>query len=219
MLRMKWIVVLPGLLAVLPGLTLASGLLFHDGFETCWHRALTKPAFLTLLHDSVDGTNGCVPPQSGTEFGITYTACNTPNGCGTGVPGCAVAMQAGAFSGDFLAGSFTAPGTASNVAIPIDAGFLGACTLNLTAITLRYDLDYLVRVDGVDGVHAEDLATPVVEILDYTRTHDCNIVIAGFIDSYTPQAIASAEAGASAAIEPPLRTNTVGQSVCPLSAP
>jgi hypothetical protein len=197
----------------------AADLVYHHGFETCWVAAQTKPQFLATIRTSVDGTSSCIPPQSGSEPPITYTACNNANGCGVGIPGCPVALQAGAFSGDFVTGHFSAPGTASNINVPISTNLLGSCTLNLTGITLSYTLDYLMQTDGTDGVHSSDLLTPVVDIVSYTATNNCNSLIAALIDSYVPQAIDGAETNAAAAIEPGLRANTLERSICPLSAP
>lgn len=198
---------------------LAADLVHHDGFETCWSAALTKPQFLDELRESIDGKTGCIPPQSGNQSGIDYTICDVANGCGAGIAGCPVALQASAFSGDFLAGSFSAPGTASNVAVPINAGFLGSCTLDITAITLTYGIDYLMRIDGIDGVHTDDMQAPVVDITSQSTSNNCNALIGAFIATYIPQAIVAAEASAAEAIEPELRSRTVERSICPLSTP
>lgn len=198
---------------------MAADLVQHHGFETCWSPALDKARFLTAMRTSIDGRTGCIPPQSGSESGVAYTVCNVTNGCGSGVPGCAVGLQAGAFSGDFVAGIFAAPGTASNIAAPLDAGFFGSCTVNITAITLTYALDYLMRTDGTDGVYTDDLQTPVVDIVSYSSNNNCNALIGAAIASYLPQAIAIAETGAASAIDPSLRTHTLERAICPLSVP
>jgi len=215
--RCEWLAVAAAALIAAP--TLAADLVHHHGFETCWSPALDKPQFLTAMRTSIDGKTGCIPPQSGNESGVAYTVCNVANGCGSGVPGCAVVLQAGVFSGDFVAGSFAAPGTASNIAAPLDAGFFGSCTVNITAITLTYTLDYLMRVDGIDGVYTDDLQTPAVDIVSYASNNNCNALIGAAIASYLPQAIVSAETGAASAIEPSLRANTLERAICPLSVP
>jgi hypothetical protein len=197
--------------------TRAADLVFHQGFETCWVNALNKAQFLESVRSSVDGTSACLPPQSGSVSGFGYTICS--NGCGTGNPGCAVAVQANSFTGDFLAGQFSGPGTASNIVVPINTAVLGSCTLNLSNIVLGYALDYLMQVDGVDGVHTADMLGPAVNIVSYASSNDCNPVLAGLIASYTPQAIEQAEAAAAEAIEPGLRADTLDRSICPLSAP
>lgn len=197
----------------------AADLVFHQGFETCWSPALTKPQFLTAVRTSIDGQGSCIPPVSGNQSGVAYAICSVANGCGNGVAGCAVALQADAFSGDFAGGSFTGPGTASTIAVPIDASFLGTCTLTISAISIAYALDYLMRDDGTDGVFTDDLLTPQVDIVSYTSNNNCNALIAGAIASYLPQAIASAQSGAATAIEPGLRADTLERSICPLSAP
>ncbi len=197
----------------------AVDLVHHDGFETCWSAALSKSQFLEELRASVDGKTGCIPQQSGNESGIDYTICEVANGCGAGISGCAVALQASAFSGDFAAGSFSAPGSASNLAVPINAGFLGSCTLDITAITLTYALDYLMRVDGVDGVYTDDLQAPFVDITGQSTSNNCNALIGAFLATYIAQAIVAAESSAASAIEPELRSRTVERSICPLSTP
>ncbi len=196
-----------------------AALIFHDGYDACWNTAVTRPVFLERVRTSIDGSQGCIAPQSGTEFGITYTTCNVANGCGAGVPGCPVTLQAGVFSGDLFTGHLVAPGSATDIAVPIDAGFVGSCTLRLTGVVLGYTLDYLMRTDGVDGVYVDDLAAPQVAITQYTSSNDCNGFIAGLIASYEPEVIAAAADGAAAQIEPGLREDTVGQSICPLSGP
>ena len=205
------------LLVVLSAPASAAGLLFHDGFETCWVTAQTKPQFLASIRTSIDGTSACIPPQSGSQSGVDYTACNNANGCGSGVPGCAVTIQSGPFAGDFVSGQFTAPGTASNITVPITTSVFGSCNANITAITLNYALDYLLQIDGIDGVYTDDLLPPVVDITNYSASNNCNPVIAALINSYIAQAIVSAEASASAAIEPDLRADTLDESICPLT--
>ncbi len=198
----------------------AADLVSHNGFEICFATAVTKPVFLTAMGNSIEGGMSCLPPQSGTSGGATYTACNTANGCGTGVPGCPVTIHSAAFTGDFTTGAFTAPGTVDNIPIPIMyniSGFPGSCTLTLSAIVTRYDLDYLMRLDGLDGVYSDDLATPIATIVSYTRT-GCAILNA-FIEPAIAGAITSAQVGIGASIEPPLRANTVERAVCPISAP
>ena len=197
----------------------AGDLLIHDGFETCWVTAKTKPQFLESIRTSIDGTTACILPQSGNQSGVGYTICQTSNGCGIGMDGCSVTMQAGTFSGNFVNGAFVAAGSANNVAIPVTTTVLGNCTINLTGISLGYSLDYLMRTDGTDGVYSDDLMLPVVGITNYATSNNCNPLLAGVIASYVPQAIAAAEANAGLTIEPGLRADTLAQSVCPLSAP
>ncbi|MFZ2236027.1 MAG: hypothetical protein WBP11_05645 [Dokdonella sp.] len=199
----------------------AADLVSHNGFEICFATAVTKPVFLTAMRNSIEGGMSCLPPQSGSGSGATYTACNAPNGCGTGVPGCPVTIHSAAFTGDFMTGAFTAPGTVNNIPIPITytAPIIGqgSCTLNLTTIVTRYDLDYLMGLDGLDGVYSEDLATPTATIVSYTRT-GCAILNA-FIEPAIAGAITAAQDAMGAAIEPSLRANTVDRAVCPISGP
>ena len=195
----------------------AVDLVSHQGFEICWATAVTKPAFLTAMRNSIDGGGSCIPPQSGSNSGATYTACGAPNGCGAGIAGCPVTIHSAAFTGDFMTGAFSGPGTVEDIAIPISYSipFLGTgnCVLNLTAIVTRYDLDYLMRLDGLDGVYTDDLAAPVATIVSYTRS-GCEI-----IGAVPPAAITAAQDAIGAGIEPALRTNTVERAVCPLSSP
>ncbi len=205
--------------AALPGPVRAAELFFHQGFETCWSPAASKAQFLQSMRSSIDGTSACIPPQSGNQSGIGYTVCSNANGCGAGVAGCPVAVQAGAFTGDFTGGHFVGPGTASNIVVPITTTGLGSCNLNLTGITLSYTLDYLMQGDGVDGVYSSDMLTPAVAIIAYDTNNNCNPVLAGLISSFVPQAIGQAEVATAAAIEPDLRADTLERSICPLSAP
>lgn len=197
----------------------AADLLIHDGFETCWVTAQTRAQFLESIRSSIDGTSACIPPQSGSQSGVSYTVCGNANGCGSGVAGCPVAIQAGTFSGDFASGHFVGPGTASDIVVPISTTVFGSCNVNLTGINLGYTLDYLMQTDGTDGVYSLDMLAPAVAIASYSTSNNCNPVLAGLISSYVPQAIGQAEAAAAAAIEPGLRANTLERSVCPLSAP
>lgn len=196
-----------------------AGLLMHNGFETCWVTAKTKSQFLDLVRTSIDGTTACIPPRSGSQSGVGYTICDVVNGCGAGISGCAVSMQAGTFAGDFMAGNFTGPGSASNISIPVTTTVFSPCTISLTNIILGYTLDYLMQTDGTDGVYSDDLSTPVVGISNYSTSNNCNPVLAGLIAGYVPQAIAAAETNAASAVEPGLRADTLERSVCPLSGP
>lgn len=210
--------VLRFVVAGLAGLASASAgavdLVSHQGFEICWVTAVAKPAFLTAVRTSIDGGSSCVPPQTGMAGGFTYNACSVPNGCGAGVPGCPVTIHSAPFTGNFMTGAFSAPGTVDNIAIPITAvGAPISCTLTLSAIVTRYDLDYLMRLDGLDGVYTDDLAAPVATIVSYTRS-GCEI-----IGAVPPAAITAAQDAIGAGIEPALRTNTVERAVCPLSSP
>ena len=199
----------------------AVDLVSHQGFEICWATAVTKPAFLTAMRNSIEGTTTCIPPQTGTVSGVNYTVCNAPNGCGTGVAGCPVTIHSAAFTGDFMTGAFSAPGTVDNIPIPITYTPSPlpqqSCTLTLSAIVTSYNLDYLMSVDGLDGVFSDDLATPVATINSYTRG-GC-MALGTLIDPAIPGAITSAQDAIASGIEPALRTNTVERSVCPLSSP
>lgn len=199
----------------------AADLVSHHGFEICWATAVTKPAFLTAMRSSIEGGSSCFPPQSGSMSGVTYTACNVPNGCGSGIAGCPVAIHSAAFTGDFMTGAFTAPGTVDNIPIPITYTLSPfpsqSCTLTLSAIVTLYDLDYLMRMDGLDGVFSDDLATPVATIVSYTKA-GCN-ALGAIIDPAIAGAITAAQDAMGAAIEPALRANTVERAVCPISAP
>lgn len=198
----------------------AAELLFHQGFETCWIPGKTKPQFLEAMRTSIDGTSACIPQQSGSQTGISYTFCAVANGCGAGINGCPVSISAGTFSGDFQGGQFTAPGTANNITVPITTSVFPSCSVSLNAISMAYSLDYLMQTDGIDGVYSADLMPPGVEIANYTLTNvNCDAILFSLIGANLASAVGAAEENASAAIEPALRSNTVGQAVCPLSAP
>jgi hypothetical protein len=195
-------------------------LLFHQGFETCWTPGQTKAQFLETVRTSIDGTSACIPAQSGSQTGVTYTVCATANGCGTGVEGCPVSISAGSFAGDFVNGLFTGPGTAANITVPITTNIFPACSISLNTISLGYTLDYLMQTDGIDGVYSVDLMPPGVAINNYVLTNiNCNATLFSLIGSNVASAITAAEANASAAIEPGLRIDTLGRSICPLSLP
>ncbi|MEZ5460891.1 hypothetical protein [Dokdonella sp.] len=195
-------------------------LLFHQGFETCWDPGQTKAQFLETMRTSINGTSACIPSQSGSQTGVTYSVCATPNGCGTGVEGCPVSISAGSFSGDFVNGLFTGPGSAANITVPITTNIFPSCSISLNSISLGYTLDYLMQTDGVDGVYSVDLMPPGVVISNYLLTNiDCNATLFSLIGGNVAAAVTAAEANASAAIEPALRSNTLGQSICPLSSP
>lgn len=197
----------------------AANLVFHQGFETCWVNALTEQGFRQAVETSIDGTTACIPSQSGSEQGIAYSICAISNGCGSGVNGCPVVLNAGAVTGSFITGQFTAPGTTNDIIAPVTTSLFGSCAISITNVVLQYQLNYLMQVDGTDGVYAEDMQQPLVDIASYTQNHNCNPILDGFIDSYTPQAIAEAETNAAIAIEPELRASTVEQAVCPVSGP
>ena len=212
--------VFAGMAGLAAGSASAADLVAHHGFEICWATAIAKPVFLTAMRSSIEGGTSCFPPQTGSMSGISYTACNTPNGCGSGLTGCPVTLHSAAFSGNFMTGAFTAPGTVENIAIPITySSFLGSgsCSLTLSAIVTRYDLDYLLRLDGIDGIYSDDLATPVATIVSYTKA-GCN-ELGAVIDPAIAGAVTSAQEAIGVAIDPALRSNTVERAVCPISAP
>lgn len=203
-----------GMAGFAAGSVSAADLIAHQGFEICWATAVSKPTFLTAMRGSIDGGSTCIPPQSGTSGGVTYNACSAANGCGTGVPGCPVTIHSAEFAGDFQTGAFSAPGTVDNISIPISlVGLPISCTLTLSAIVTRYDIDYLMQVDGLDGVYTDDLAAPVATILSYTRS-GCDL-----LGAVPPGAITAAQDAMGAGIESPLRTATVERAICPLSNP
>lgn len=198
----------------------AAELLFHQGFETCWVPGQTKAQFLETIRTSIDGTSACIPAQSGSQGGFNYTVCQAPNGCGTGIAGCAVAISANAFSGNFLTGQFAGPGSATNINIPITITGIASCSVNLNNIALGYTLDYLMQIDGADGVYSADMMPPAVVISNYDLVDgNCGQTIFNLISSNVTAAVGAAEANASSAIEPGLRSDTLGQSICPLSSP
>jgi hypothetical protein len=161
------------------------GLLMHNGFEACWVSAKTKPQFLELVRASIDGTTACIPVQSGSQSGIGYTICNVANGCGAGLAGCVVSMQAGPFSGDFVAGHFTGPGTTSDISVPVTTTVFSPCTISLTAISLGYTLDYLMQTDGSEVSTARTVDSAVAigsyahQQLQSGAGNDCRLCSSG----------------------------------------
>jgi hypothetical protein len=211
----------PGaLFACLMAPATAGDLLIHDGFETCWVSAQTKAQFLESVRSSIDGSSACIPALTGNQSGIDYTVCAAANGCGAGIEGCPVILGAGTFSGDFLAGSLSGPGSAADIVVPITTSIFPACSVRLNAISLDYELDYLMRLDGVDGVYSDDMMAPSVTISNYTLTNiNCNGTLFALIGGNVATAVSAAEGNVAATIEPGLRTDTLDRSVCPLSAP
>jgi hypothetical protein len=194
-------------------------LVTHNGFETCWSAALTKPQFLDLLRSGVDGQTGCVPPSGGTVtlpgFGsVAYTACTTP-ACPGAVPGCPVTTHAGTFSGDFATGIFSGAGSADTVQVPVSSAAFGTCTLVLSNITFAFAPAYVLDPDGNSGVHASALVQAGVTssyALSASGGALCSL-LPGLVE---PQLHPQLDATASAAYAEQLTATTVGQSVCPL---
>ena len=145
----------------------AGNLVAHKGFEACWRSAITKASFLSLIQSSIEGTQGCVPPQSGTTP-VPYTVCGAPN-CPGGVNGCLVTLHGTAASGNFGTGAFTGPGTADTLSVPITSG-IGNCTMLLSGITFNAALQYTLTDDGNFGVYTAALATPTVSITNYVAS-------------------------------------------------
>lgn len=205
---------------VAPANAQAGDLVAHNGFEACWSLALTKPQFLSLLQSSIEGQTYCIAPSSGTLSGSvsgTYTACDTP-ACSGGVHGCPVTLHSGAWTGDFAAGSFSGPGSADDVVVPVsyDVGFSGTCNVTISGIGLNYAAGYAEQADGNNGDYLVALNEATVTVTGYTAGGSdpvCTVAAS----QVGPQAVSQAQTTGSALLTDQLTTATVGKSLCPLT--
>ncbi len=192
-------------------------LVAHNGFESCWSKALTKPQFLGLMRSSLDDQVTCIGPQTTTGSGFTVTTCNTA-ACPGGQTGCPVTLRAGIFSGDFPTGTFAAPGSADNIEVPVmvTAPFSLSCTVSISSITLTFAPDYSMIADGNSGLYAAELTQAPVSLNSFT-VFSSNQTCQSLADANQSAFSAPAEAAATTAVEAQLRVTTVGESICPLT--
>ncbi|UXI67026.1 hypothetical protein [Tahibacter amnicola] len=192
----------------------AGELMFHNSFSACWTTAITKSSFLTLVRNSIEGTQGCVSAQSGTSP-FPYTVCGSPN-CPGGTIGCPVTLHAATPTGDFGTGAVNATGTVDTLTVPITYN-MGAgpqsCTMTLTNIATSYALQYTLTPDGNYGAYTASLATPTVSITSYTPGGNCPSLFL----SLAAGAASQTQTAAANAIHPLLIAGTVDESVCPLT--
>jgi len=228
-------VILPGTVAKAPLITLplvavllsAStaaaqivDLVDHNGFETCWSKAIPKATFLDLIRATIDGKTFCVPEVSGSATGYTYDACNT-TACPGSAVGCPVTVHAGIFSGNFTTGGFASTGTADNVSVPISYSGLssGSCTILFSNIMLDYAPSYFLSADGNSGDYIAYLTQSSVSVAssDATVGLPANLTCTALLGFFKGVIIDQAQTAASDAWGPLLAADTVGESVCPLT--
>jgi len=194
---------------------LAVDLVFHNGFDTCWSKAISKAQFTGLMQSSIDGMTTCIAQSTGScGPGCSYTACNTQACAGSAV-GCPVTLHAGAFGGTFASGtsSFSATGSADDVSVPVSST-LATCTITISSISLSYALDYTMQPDNNDGLYAASLDQSLVTINGYSAgsaNPTCNL----FAPSLAPSIVTPAETGAGAFVESLEAPATVQETVCP----
>jgi predicted outer membrane repeat protein len=195
--------------------TFSIDLIGHKGFEACWSQALTKPAFLELVHTTVDNSTLCVAPFST----ISGSACITP-ACPGAVVGCPVTIHSGPFAdgGSFIAGRFSASGSADDVSVPAFVAPSSSCTYTASNITIGYAPDYAFTDDGNRGAYAalvNRFAATVTNSSFVTGSGipDCQIAAASLGQVFA----AYVQATLFVDLRQKLQTATASQSVCPLS--
>lgn len=186
----------------------AVDLISHNGFAECWTSAITKDMFYSAAEASIEGLTGCVSPQSGGGASV----CNTVAGCAGGVAGCKVTLHIGNATGDFGSGSFSAPGSADQILVPITG--IDNCTMQLNNIVLSYAWSNTLQADGNNGKYASALPSRSVTISSYTTGGNCQPTTVALLATTAKN---SAQTAAGNAIAPLLTAATVGESVCPLT--
>jgi len=192
----------------------------HNGFEACWSKAITKSTFLDLIQASLNDKTFCVAKVSGSVSGYTYDACNTA-ACPGNAVGCPVTVHAGAFSGNFSTGDFSAAGTADGVSVPISYTGLssGSCTILFSNIMLDYAPSYFVSADGNSGDYMAYLTQSAVSVTssDASVGLPANLTCTPLLSFFKGVIIDQAQTAASDGWGPLLAADTVGESVCPLA--
>jgi len=189
-------------------------LISHNGLEACWSRALTKPAFLELVHTTVDNSTLCVAPFST----ASATACLTP-ACPGAVVGCPITIHSGSFAdgGSFIAGRFSASGSADNVTVPALVAPSNSCIYTASNIAIGYAPAYAFTDDGNHGSYAALMNQVALRLTNSFGTDsgvpDCQIAAANIGSVFA----AYVQATLSLDLRQKLQTATASQSVCPLS--
>ena len=189
-------------------------LISHNGLEACWSRALTKPAFLELVHTTVDNSTLCVAPFST----ISGSACITP-ACPGAVVGCPITIHSGPFAdgGSFIAGRFSASGSADNVTVPALVAPSNSCIYTASNIAIGYAPAYAFTDDGNHGSYAALMNQVALTLTNSFGTDsgvpDCQIAAANIGSVFA----AYVQATLSLDLRQKLQTATASQSVCPLS--
>jgi len=198
------------------GQAVAGDLVYHNGFDTCWSKAISKTLFTGAMQSSIEGTTTCVAQSSGAcGPGCTYTACSNAACPGSAV-GCPITLHANAFGGTFAAGtsSFSATGSADNVTIPVTSTY-GPCTISVTNVSLSYQLDYTMQADGGNGLYASSLDFKLMKLNPGYAVDGSNAVCDAAVTLTGSSLISQVEAAGTdliASLEAPA---TVGETVCP----
>lgn len=197
----------------------AADLVIHNGFEACWSKAITTAQFFALMKSTVDATTACMPefPYTDADSGFTYDTCNTA-ACPNNQTGCPVALNAGYFSGNFVTGIFSGPGSTDNISIPVsysDGATSGTCTITFTNIALFYQTPFSIRPDGNNGAYMASflVATPDFGLDVSTPDLMCSTLYG----LYGMDLIQSAEYVAATELTTAFVSNVVGTSVCLLT--
>lgn len=192
----------------------AADLIDHNGFEACWSQAITKPAFLSALNSSIEGTTGCITAIPGNPTNICeISTCTAAN-----VHGCPITLHAGVFSGDFVSGSFDGPGSVDDFSTSVTSQGI-TCLATITNMTLAYAPTYSLQMDGNNGVYTAALNDPVPVTIpnqaavSISGGFGCDALASGFA-AVVLRELGKAVSNAVAAALPPA---TVGESICPLS--
>lgn len=190
-------------------------LITHKGLEACWSRALTKPAFLELVHTTVDNSTLCVAPFST----ASATACLTP-ACPGAVVGCPITIHSGSFAdgGSFIAGRFSASGSADNVTVPALVAPSNSCIYTASNIAIGYAPAYAFTDDGNHGSYAALMNQVALTLTNWSfgtdsGVPDCQIAAANIGSVFA----AYVQATLFVDLRQKLQTATASQSVCPLS--
>jgi hypothetical protein len=194
----------------------AGDLVYHDGFDACWSKAISKTQFTDLMKSAIDGATTCVAQSSGAcGPGCTYTACNTA-ACPASAVGCPVTLHANSFGGTFAAGtsSFSALGSADNVTIPVTSTY-GPCTISVTNISLSYELDYTMQADGGNGLYASSLDFTLMKLNPGYVVDGSNAVCDAAVTLTGSSLVSQVEAAGSGLIASLEAPDTVGETVCP----
>jgi hypothetical protein len=194
----------------------AGDLVFHNGFDACWSKAITKTQFTGLMQSSIEGMTTCVAQSTGNcGPGCSYIACNT-QACPGNAVGCPVTLHADAFGGTFVSGtsSFSAAGSADDINVPVSST-LATCTVTISSISLSYALDYTMQSDNGNGLYAASLDQSLVTVnAGYTASSE-NAICDLFAATLASGAVTTAESAAGALVESLEAPATVDETVCP----
>lgn len=193
-------------------------LVTHNGFEACWSQALTQAQFLDAMQSSLDGTSTCIAPISATQNGTTVDACDTA-ACPGGQTGCIVTVHAGAFSGDFGSGLFSATGSADDIVVPVttSGAIASSCTITIANIALSVAPDYTLIADGNNGDYTAALVQAPLSLDSYDLQGSGDVACVLAAEAYQSDLVGVAESEGTALAEARLRATTLNASICPLT--